>query len=888
MTISSTVRVAGPFIGNGTASVFSFTFKVFSAADLDVIRLATSTGVETTLVLNSDYSVSLNGDQNSNPGGSITMLAGALATGFTLTITSDIANLQPTDLTNQGGFYPEVITDSLDRATIQIQQISDIGDRTLKIPISDGTGINMELPTAAVRANSFLSFDANGEPTVVSAGSSGAPATITRQVFSGTGSQTVFTLASNPGALGNSAQVYIGGVYQQRSTYTIAGTTLTFSAAPVAGTDNIEFVNFLTSNIGSTSADLVTYTPAGSGAVARSAASKFGDVVSVQDFGAVGDGVADDTAAIQAALNTLKEVRGQPGKTYLVRRVAGTRYCIRWQSGMRWVGCGSTIKLADNQYVSSVGCSVIMSDGVDPSPATITTDTFFDGTVDGNSANQGAIVASGNWFTPTIYVNKIARTNWNVRISNGHVLAFYTTGNATNIYDNTLQATVYGSAGGGVSLQGTRWNIPYVSVRDTPYLNNSGAQGNPFVADITDSTIGRIWASNYGYGIKFQGDCSNITVDSIIALQGAGTSSQKDRAVKFQGDGVVGNKNINVGTIMADGFDVNGLYIYNCDNITIGSYIGNLNGQNASLSTSDRADVYIIDSNELTINSLTSSACGVNALLLSGDTNNVNIGTFTCIDTPNAVGLMSIASGSAGNLSNITIGSVSVRNETAGWAAPINGITVGNNNVHIGFVSIDVPFSNYTAAGRLPIAMDASGGRIRTGPIMFRNSPTSGVVQLTNSSTTTAVSTAAVLVATNGIDCAPIIKVEPVSYNGNNNSTQLMAGRFTVSAGNQTTGGLTIRHPPIPSTTAFYARWTIDGYQAPGDCFETTSTTSLKVNANATAAAIADKTNTINLGGKHEGQMVWDTTNNRMMYASGSTDVSPWYVIDGSASVTPA
>ena len=303
MTISSTVRVAGPFIGNGTASTFPFTFKVFAAADLDVIRLAASTGVESTLVLNSDYSVALNGDQNTNPGGSITLLAGALASGFTLTITSDIANLQPTDLTNQGGFYPEVITDSLDRATIQIQQISDIGDRTLKIPISDGTGLDMELPTAAVRANSFLSFDANGEPTVVSAGSSGAPATITRQVFSGTGAQVAFTLASDPGALGNSAQVYIGGVYQQRSTYTIAGTTLMFSAAPVAGTDNIEFVNFLTSNIGATSADLVTYTPAGSGAVARSAASKFGDVISVKDFGASATASpATNTLAIQSAI----------------------------------------------------------------------------------------------------------------------------------------------------------------------------------------------------------------------------------------------------------------------------------------------------------------------------------------------------------------------------------------------------------------------------------------------------------------------------------------------------------------------------------------------------------------------------------------------------------
>ena len=258
MTISSTTRIAGPFIGNGTASVFPFTFKVFSAADIDVIRLTVSSGVETTLVLTTDYTVTLNVDQNSNPGGSITLVAGNLASGFTLTITSDIANLQPTDLTNQGGFYPEVITDSFDRATIQIQQMADEVARSIKAPISDASP-DMELPSASVRANTFLAFDASGNPTVQTAGSTGTPTSITRQVFSGTGSQTIFTLASDPGGAGNSAQVFIGGVYQQRNTYTIAGTTLTFNQAPVAGTNNIEFVNFLIGS-GSNGVGIVTLT----------------------------------------------------------------------------------------------------------------------------------------------------------------------------------------------------------------------------------------------------------------------------------------------------------------------------------------------------------------------------------------------------------------------------------------------------------------------------------------------------------------------------------------------------------------------------------------------------------------------------------------------------
>lgn len=258
MTISSTTRVAGPFTGNGTASAFPFNWKVFAAADLDVVRRNTTSGTDTALVLNTDYTVTLNGNQNTNPGGTVTLTAGALASGFTLTLTSDLANLQPTDLTNQGGFYPEVINDSLDRATIQIQQLAGEVSRSIRAPLADGSPA-MVLPPSDIRSNGFLAFDGNGLPTIQAATSGAAPTSITRQVFSGTGSQTVFNLSTDPGGAGNSAQVFIGGVYQQRNTYTINGTVLTFSQAPVAGTNNIEFVNFLIGS-GANGVGIVTLT----------------------------------------------------------------------------------------------------------------------------------------------------------------------------------------------------------------------------------------------------------------------------------------------------------------------------------------------------------------------------------------------------------------------------------------------------------------------------------------------------------------------------------------------------------------------------------------------------------------------------------------------------
>jgi len=159
MTVPATARRAGPFNGNGTTTTFSFTFKTFAAGDLQVVKTSTI-GVESVLVLDSDYSVSLNVDQDALPGGTITYpISGSpLATGEKLTITSDLAYEQTTDLLGGGAFNARVIEDGLDRTVIQIQQLEERLDRALSIPVSSAA--SAELPTP--EASHLLVWNASG------------------------------------------------------------------------------------------------------------------------------------------------------------------------------------------------------------------------------------------------------------------------------------------------------------------------------------------------------------------------------------------------------------------------------------------------------------------------------------------------------------------------------------------------------------------------------------------------------------------------------------------------------------------------------------------------------------------------------------------------------
>jgi len=178
--------------------------------------------------------------------------------------------------------------------------------------------------------------------------------TNSQEIQTATAGQTVFTLTTmqyQPGT--NSLSVFVDGVnqYGPGASYAYqetSSTVVTFTSGLHVGAD----VKFTTSAINASSAgdatqiaftgfngavgtvadladnngaDLVGFLQNGSGAIARSAQNKMRDVVSVKDFGAVGNGMANDTAAVQAAWDAVAAQGGGtiffPTGTYLCNLV---------------------------------------------------------------------------------------------------------------------------------------------------------------------------------------------------------------------------------------------------------------------------------------------------------------------------------------------------------------------------------------------------------------------------------------------------------------------------------------------------------------------------------------------------------------------------------------
>ena len=222
MTVTA-ATTRNDYVATSGQTVFAYTFTALLDSDIKVLK----NGTALALGSGNDYTLSGVGTY----GGNVTLTSGA-TTGDKIAIYLDMPLSRSTNYQNSGDFLALDVNGDFNKLWLAIQQGTTDFIRAIRRPVADASTINMELPLAASRKDTLLGFDATGAVEVLPYSALGTGVEIlTVDEFTGTGSQTAFTLIDAP-AVATLLQISIDGLMQQVSSYSLSGLIVTFSEAP--------------------------------------------------------------------------------------------------------------------------------------------------------------------------------------------------------------------------------------------------------------------------------------------------------------------------------------------------------------------------------------------------------------------------------------------------------------------------------------------------------------------------------------------------------------------------------------------------------------------------------------------------------------------------------
>lgn len=299
--------------------------------------------------------------------------------------------------------------------------------------------------------------------------------------------------------------------------------------------DNFTNLNSAKLEISGGDASATVATAAGS-TMARTLAARAADVVNVKDFGAVGNGATDDTAAVQAALNIGSNGVYFPSGNYLVSSVSAKSNTLIYGDGkasqLTASGTGNILVISgvsggaqienvtvqnlsflglNNMSAGPLGCGIIVLHAVNVTVDQCYFDSFGPGVAD--TATGGAALC--------FYTNCVDVTASNNTVVNG-------TG-----YLNGTDIAMYSAAGYGI----VTGNRTYSTNSQGIYTNAASKVGRMIITN-------NISKNHTRHGIEPVYAGTTEKIDSIVANNICENCSSTGIYVNTEADGVVIANNI--------------------------------------------------------------------------------------------------------------------------------------------------------------------------------------------------------------------------------------------------------------------------------------------------------------------------------------------------------